>query len=294
MSSKKESRSIQAFSVNQPKEGVALLKKKPPPMLFSDKLRHRSPSETDHTALSPPRPFFFEADSDPFASSDQSIPDTRRGQRNHQRSSSTDKEPWPDTEHVLLTADTPSISRESSYSVSSDPFGTPSNPFSGGLPAGDAFPPIGSARSPRSFFPFPNHSPSGDPDPDIPMHDMGRRASMEASRARGGPHQRSSSTPNYLGIAYPTGSDTLGYGLLEHGATSHDDLTNLGRPYAPFMRDGMPSPRLDGSATPPSPMSGQHRLYMNSAAAAITGSQYALHGYGMSMTSTLGLGVLME
>ncbi|RDX46454.1 concanavalin A-like lectin/glucanase [Lentinus brumalis] len=138
------------------------------------------------------------------------------------------------------------------------------------MPAGAAAPAIGGVRPPPSSFPFQSHP--GNPDPGTPIPGMGRRTSIESIRAREAAlgHQGTPNTPNFPGTTYPVGNGAAGYGLI-----SHDTEGDLGRPYAPFMEHDVPS--REGSATPPSPVSSQNRLYMNSAAAAMSGSTHALN-----------------
>lgn len=153
---------------------------------------------------------------------------------------------------------------------SANPFDTPTNSFYGSMPAGAAAPAIGGVRPPPSSFPFQSHP--GNPDPGTPIPGMGRRTSIESIRAREAAlgHQGTPNTPNFPGTTYPVGNGAAGYGLI-----SHDTEGDLGRPYAPFMEHDVPS--REGSATPPSPVSSQNRLYMNSAAAAMSGSTHALN-----------------
>ncbi|KAI0746495.1 concanavalin A-like lectin/glucanase [Daedaleopsis nitida] len=137
------------------------------------------------------------------------------------------------------------------------------------MPPGAAPPAVAGVRPPPSAFPFQSHP--GNPDPGTPIPGIGRRASIESLRAR---EQRSPNSPNFTGTAYPMGVGAAGYGLIGRDGSSGDLAGDLGRPYAPFMDGGVPS--REGSATPPSPMASQNRLYQNSAAAAMAGSSDAV------------------
>ena len=200
-------------------------------------------------------------------------------QRNHRRRSSMANEYSPDADGEDVTSVASGAITPNSPPV--NPFDTPTNSFYGSMPPGAAPPAVGGARPPPSSFPFQSHP--GNPDPGTPIPGMGRRSSIESIRAREaalGAH-RTPSTPNFPGTVYPMGSGAAGYGLISHGGDMEGDL---GRPYAPFMEHDVPS--REGSATPPSPMSSQNRLYMNSAAAAMSGSNHALN-QGMCGSSFL-------
>ncbi|KAI9068988.1 glycoside hydrolase family 16 protein [Trametes sanguinea] len=98
---------------------------------------------------------------------------------------------------------------------------------------------------------------------------MGRRASIDSIRAR----EAQATSPRSAGFVYPS-TGGAGYGPISPGSGEFD-ANDLGRPYAPFMENGVPS--REGSATPPSPMASQNNLYRNSAAAAMAGSSSALN-----------------